>query len=262
MITVRPIPALQDNYIWMMQHDKESTVVVVDPGCADSVKNVLQDEQLSLEAILITHHHQDHTGGVAELLETFPSAAVYQPEGVTIHDTSKTVGHGDVVSFWHHSHVLNVIALPGHTLDHLGYYDDQRVFCGDTLFSSGCGRLFEGSYQQLFDSLELLADLPKETFVYCTHEYTLANLAFAEAVEPENRHIALKKTDVKAKRALNHPSLPSTIGNELETNPFLRASRPEVIAAASTFSGEKLTSPLTVFAALRRWKDQFVPKPQ
>ena len=262
MQTVQAIPALQDNYIWMIKHAQRKQAIVVDPGCATAVLKVLNTEELTLTDILTTHHHLDHTAGVQSLLEKFPNANLYTPfpNHESIDRCQQQVQEGHSLSFWDQALSLRVMAVPGHTLDHIAFVNDQLLFCGDTLFSSGCGRLFEGSYQQLFDSLQRLAQLPPETAVFCTHEYTRANLAFAMTVEPNNKAIQEKQSWVESRLKNKQPSLPSCINNELNTNPFLRTNHPDVISAASDYTDTTLQHPVEVFKALRQWKDHFIPK--
>ena len=262
MQTIQAIPALQDNYIWMIKHAQRKQAIVVDPGCATAVLEVVNTEELTLTDILITHHHLDHTAGVQSLLEKFPNANLYTPfpNHESIDRCQQQVQEGHPLSFWGQALSLRVMAVPGHTLDHIAFVNDQLLFCGDTLFSSGCGRLFEGSYQQLFDSLQRLAQLPPKTAVFCTHEYTRANLAFAMTVEPNNKAIQEKQSWAESRLKNKQPSLPSSINNELNTNPFLRTNHPDVIAAASDYASTTLQHPVEVFKALRQWKDHFVPK--
>ena len=261
MYTVHAIPALKDNYIWMIQHQKLKKAIVIDPGCATAVMDRLEAEKLTLTDILITHHHLDHTAGIQALQQHYPNAHLYTPfPNQAANRLQQQVQEAQRLSFWDQALSLKVIAVPGHTLDHIAFVNAQSLFCGDTLFSSGCGRLFEGSYQQLFTSLERLAQLPTKTAVFCTHEYTQANLAFATAVEPNNSAIHSKQHWVNDRLKNNQPSLPSTIENELHTNPFLRTSHPDVISSVCAHTGSNLQNPLDVFKALRQWKDHFIPK--
>lgn len=244
-----PVPILQDNYVWLLH--EAGVAVVVDPGEAAPVLAALDAQGLALGAILLTHHHADHTGGVAALLVRH-GCPVYGPAGLAAVD--HPVGEGDSVQLgrWRFA----VLAVPGHTLDHLAYYGEGLLFCGDTLFACGCGRLFEGSPAQMQASLARLAALPPETLVCCTHEYTLANQRFALAVEPQNRLLCERHAADTARRAAGLPTLPSHIGLETETNPFLRWSEPGVIDAAK-HHGSADSGPVAVFSALRRWKDSF-----
>ncbi len=254
MFDVIQIPAFQDNYIWLLR--KGAAAVVVDPGDARPVLAVLEREGLSLRSILITHHHGDHQGGVADLLEHHPAAEVFGPAAESIAGISKPLRGGDTVQLDSLGVDLRVLAVPGHTLGHLAYYGAACLFCGDTLFAGGCGRLFEGTAAQMADSLSRLAALPDDTAVYCAHEYTQANLRFALAVEPGNLRLQGRAVEVAEARAKGQPTVPSTIGLEKATNPFLRCSEPEVVASVrrrTPAAGDQLT----IFAALREWKNGF-----
>lgn len=257
------IPAFADNYLWTLVEGRSA--VVVDPGDAAPVARFLDDRKLTLAAVLVTHHHPDHIGGLAALLAR-GDVPVYGPaaEAGRIRLLSHPLDHGDAVEVL--GRRFEVLAVPGHTLGHIAYYcaesgDDGApglLLCGDTLFSAGCGRLFEGTPEQMHASLALLAALPPQTRVYCTHEYTLANLAFAQAVEPDSGDIAAHIAQVRAWRAENRPSLPSTLALERRINPFLRTGEPGVRRAAEAWAGpEALSTEVAVFTALRRWKDGF-----
>ncbi|GGP26776.1 hydroxyacylglutathione hydrolase [Silvimonas amylolytica] len=249
MFKITPIPIFDDNYIWLLQNG--TAAVAVDPGSAPPLLDYLKANQLDLVAILATHHHADHVGGLAELAAAAP-CPVYGPGSIA--GVTNPVTDGDTIRLLDAD--FRIIALPGHTLDHIGYIGAGGVFCGDTLFAGGCGRLFEGTPAQMFRSLSALASLPQDTRVYCTHEYTLSNLRFARAVEPDSAPLAARIINETAKREINQPTLPSSIGLELATNPFLRADEPAVIAAAQT-RDPAAQNPVSVFATLRRWKDEF-----
>ncbi len=256
-LQISPIPAFTDNYLWLLQRGRHAAIV--DPGDAAPVLRELAARGLSLCAILVTHHHADHIGGLVRLLQEFPGIPVYGPaaEARTIKPLSVSLREADRVSLPELGLELDVWEVPGHTLGHIAYLGPGFTLCGDTLFSAGCGRLFEGTPEQMHASLSRLAALPPETQVYCTHEYTLSNLAFARAVEPASAVLAAETQRVKRLREHGAPSLPSSIGHEKNINPFLRLTDPSVLAAAQKQAGEALSSEIKVFAALRRWKDGF-----
>ena len=262
MLRVEAIPAFTDNYIWLL-YDDGLNGVVVDPGQARVVEDYLAQNNIVLKGILITHHHADHTGGIAELTAG-RDIPVYGPDNPAIEGISQPLKDGDRLTLLETE--FQILQTPGHTLDHLAFFasPDGRspiLFCGDTLFSGGCGRLFEGTPQQMQHSLSRLSQLPEETEVYCAHEYTQSNLQFAVAVEPGNQALKKRLREVEELRAENLKTVPSRIGLERLTNPFLRTSAPEVIAAA------KARSPLSVIknpqqeadvlGVIREWKDNF-----
>lgn len=254
MTSITAIPAFTDNYIWAVVNGNDC--VVVDPGDAAAVEAFLQENQLNLCAILITHHHHDHTGGIAELCET-REIPVCGPANENIAGVTQPLREGDKVNLPWLELSLTVMQVPGHTRGHIAYYNDEILFCGDTLFAGGCGRLFEGTPQQMFDSLNRLSQLPDTTKVYCTHEYTLANLTFAKAVETNNGDLDQRFDQVTAQREQGQITLPSTIGLEKQTNPFLRCHTDNIKQNAQTHSGETLSTPVDVFTAVRAWKDNF-----
>lgn len=250
------LPAFADNYIWML-HDGERAVVV-DPGEAGPVEAALDAQRLSLAAILVTHHHGDHVGGV-DALRTRLRGPVYGPRREDIPAPFHALDDGDVIEVL--GLRFEVIEVPGHTAGHIAYFHQggepaPLLFCGDTLFSGGCGRLFEGTPQQMHASLARLAALPGDTRVCCAHEYTLSNLRFAQAVEPGNAALAEYTAWCEAERARQRPTLPSTIARERDVNPFLRCDRPAVVAAADA-RGARSHGGSDVFAALRQWKNDF-----
>lgn len=251
MFTVSFIPAFTDNYIWLLTCGQRA--VVVDPGDAAPVQARLEADGLSLEAILITHHHADHQGGVAALVERW-QPKVFAPASESITGCNHPLSGGERIDIL--GATLNVLAVPGHTLGHLAYSAKGALFCGDTLFGAGCGRLFEGTPAQMAASLASIAALPDETLIYCAHEYTAANLRFALAVEPDNPAIQARVAKVAALRATGQASVPSTLAEEKASNPFLRSSEPAVIAAALQY-GASDTSPVAVFAAIRGWRNAF-----
>jgi hydroxyacylglutathione hydrolase len=252
-----PIPAFTDNYIWAL-HDGQQALVV-DPGESDGVTQWLAKEGLRLDTILITHHHPDHTGGVASLREA-TGARVIGPARERMPEPLLRVSAGDEVQAL--GLRFEVLEVPGHTAGHIAFYaadfeGTPLLFCGDTLFSGGCGRLFEGTPAQMLDSLTRLAALPDNTRVCCTHEYTLSNLRFAMAVEPHNADLAAYQLRCQAQRAQNFPTLPSSIGLEKRINPFLRTDQAEVVRTAQARSPGQPTDAVTVFATLREWKNVF-----
>jgi len=254
MFEVIHLKAFRDNYVWTLRDSR--VAAVVDPGEAQPVLDYLAAENLRLVAILATHHHQDHVGGIAELRQRYP-VPVYGPRGEPIPTLTHPVGGGDRVSVKELGVSFEVLDIPGHTRAHIAYYGADMLFCGDTLFACGCGRVFEGTPQQLHESLEKLAALPDDTLVYCGHEYTLANIGFAKAVEPDNSALLERETSDARLRRDNLPTLPSTIAREKATNPFLRVMRPAVIESANKYLGKRVSDPAGVFAALRQWKNQF-----
>ncbi len=257
MTAVLHVPAFKDNYIWLIRASTGNGVVIVDPGEAAPVHEALARLRLTPVAILCTHHHGDHVGAVAELVDDNP-VPVYGPARETISTVTHPVGEGDVVVLHALELRLRVIDIPGHTAGHIAYYGAGMLFCGDTLFSAGCGRLFEGTAEQMCHSLQRLAALPDDTQVYCGHEYTDANLRFALTVEPDNADAQKYREAVIDLRRRNLPSLPSTIAREKSVNPFLRCRAPRVRAAAEAFAHRQLTTDCEVFAAVRRWKDSFI----
>jgi hydroxyacylglutathione hydrolase len=254
MQNIIPLPAFSDNYIWLLR--RQDAAAAVDPGDAAPVLQYCREHGLSLCAILITHHHADHTGGIAELVRHF-ACPVYGPANSGIAGISHPLHPGDLLQLTQPGLRLEVMATPGHTADHISYYGDGLLFCGDTLFACGCGRVFDGSTQQLHASLQRLAHLPQETQIYCTHEYTLANQRFALAVEPDNTALLQRQQQDSARRQRGNPTLPSTLATELATNPFLRCHLPHVRAAVEAHCGQPLADETAVFAAMREWKNTF-----
>jgi hydroxyacylglutathione hydrolase len=230
--------------------------VAVDPGDALPVLAILYAKQLHLDAILITHHHADHIGGVAELLKAFP-AKIYAPRKDNYSFPHQAVSEGDHIRLAGLDLDLTVLETPGHTLGHVVYYGKSSLFCGDTLFGCGCGRLFEGSCQQLYQSLQRLAALPPGTLVYCTHEYTRHNILFARTLDPDNAELALRASAVDQLLAQGQPSLPSTIDTELATNPFLRCHTATICNAAMKQTGTTAADPESVFCAVRQLRNMF-----
>ncbi|WP_163557209.1 hydroxyacylglutathione hydrolase [Halomonas sp. NO4] len=255
MLSVTPIPAFNDNYIWLLRQDTSPNVCVVDPGDAEPVIQLLEREGLTLASVMITHHHHDHTGGLPELIQRY-APHVIGPHNPQIEGIDERVEDGDTCRVM--GRRFDIMAVPGHTLDHIAYFTagiPPLLFCGDSLFSAGCGRLFEGSPEQMHHSLKRLAELPDDTLVFAAHEYTLANLRFASAADPHNPDVAAAMAETERARELDRPTLPSDLGRERRINPFLRCADPEVRAAAAA-QGDTDTD-LATFTTLRAWKDRF-----
>lgn len=256
MLTLFPIPAFADNYIWLLHNGRDAWVV--DPGDAAPVQTHLREHGLTLRGILLTHHHADHTGGVDDL-RTTTGARVFGPAFEALPEPVERLGEGDQVELL--GLTFQILEVPGHTAGHIAYFAPDAdggplLFCGDTLFSGGCGRLFEGTPAQMLASLDKLAALPASTRVCCTHEYTLSNLRFALAVEPGNVDLANYNSHCEQLRSQGLPTLPGNLGQELRINPFLRSRQPEVAASAKAQSPEAVGD-VAIFAALREWKNRF-----
>jgi hydroxyacylglutathione hydrolase len=264
---VWPIPAFTDNYIWCIR-DSQSAILV-DPGDAKPAIDYLQQEGLHLSGILITHYHADHIGGLKDLLTwghsrgfSFP---IYGPAAEDIPERTHALFEGDRVEFAKPAISLGVLEVPGHTLGHIAYVADTahnpgetpKLFCGDTLFASGCGRLFEGTPTQMSSSLAKFLSLPEDSLVYCTHEYTLSNIRFALAVEPQNVNLQAWAKEAQQLRDRNQPTVPTNIAHEKRVNPFMRCDQEPVLAAAENVIGKKLITPAEVLAVVRAWKDRF-----
>jgi hydroxyacylglutathione hydrolase len=257
MLDIYPVPAFTDNYIWLLHNGHRA--LAVDPGEAGPVLTYLKQHGLSLCAILCTHHHGDHVGGLAELCKVY-NVPVYGPREENIPGVTVPLGDGDRVKIPELDLEFDVMDVRGHTRGHIAYLlpgSPGSVFCGDTLFGCGCGRLFEGTMEQLHHSLQRLAGLPGDTRVYCAHEYTEANIRFALACEPGNQNLQRRASDTRALRNEGKPSLPSTIALEKTTNPFLRCDQPEVIHAAQQSGNTRETDEFEIFSALRNWKNHF-----
>jgi hydroxyacylglutathione hydrolase len=256
-LTVTPVRAFSDNYIWLVHAPLDpSRVLVVDPGDAAPVQRALDSSHLQLSGILATHHHGDHVGGIPALTSA-NSGPVYGPAAERIESLTDRLVEGDRVGRAELGLSFEVWSVPGHTSGHIAYVGHGAVFCGDTLFSGGCGRLFEGTAEQMYASLQKLKELPGDTQVYCAHEYTLSNLQFASAVEPANPDIKEYLAHCRDQRARDEATLPSTMRQELKVNPFLRCHEESVKQAAEHFAGRELRSETEIFAVVRKWKDGF-----
>ncbi|WP_299495281.1 hydroxyacylglutathione hydrolase [uncultured Shewanella sp.] len=261
MLTIIPLPAFDDNYIWLIKQDDNPSVYVIDPGDANVVIRYLQQHQLNLAGILITHHHIDHVGGITAL-NAFTKQhnnnvpiAVYGPATENIEGINQPIYNEKNMTLKNLNIEVNIFAIPGHTLGHIAYLIGDNLFCGDTLFSAGCGRLFEGTPEQMHSSLTTLSQLPDDTKVFCTHEYTLANLKFALLVDPNNIDLQRYQEQVAIQRQNNQPSLPSTIGLERKINPFLRCHFDTIQHAIQQKFQQLPLKESTFFALLRQWKD-------
>jgi hydroxyacylglutathione hydrolase len=259
MLEFLALPAFQDNYIWLILDHKRQEAAVVDPGDAVPVITWLgRHPEYQLRHALVTHHHRDHTGGLATL-KAATDCRIWGPAAEAISSLDRRLDDGDKINIL--GQTLQVYAVPGHTLGHIAFYCDDPegpwLLSGDTLFAGGCGRLFEGTPQQMHDSLERLAALPDNTSIYCAHEYTQANLRFAHAVEPANDDIRVRLEVVNDLRLAGRMTLPTTVALEKRTNPFLRSNEPAVITAAEQQQGQRIAAGADTFAAIRAWKDRF-----
>jgi len=254
MIMTSYIPAFSDNYIWLIQKENSPYIAIVDPGDAKPVLQAIKDHGYIPVAILVTHHHSDHIGGIRQLTQHFPMP-VYGPANEGIASITNPVVEGDIVRLEKLDCSLQVLEVPGHTRGHIAYYTDKSLFCGDTLFTAGCGRLFEGSPEQMYASLEKIASLPDDTLVYCAHEYTLDNLTFAKVVEPDSEALQTRIINTIAARKQGLATVPAPMSLEKATNPFLRCHLPSVISAAENFALKRLESGAETFTIVRHWKD-------
>lgn len=256
---IYPVPAFTDNYIWILLSNDSSCAWAVDPGDAAPVMHFLEQRDLTLEGILITHHHRDHIGGVKDLHDKYHCHVVGPTHLTDV--VTQSVKDGESINIFEYS--FEVIATPGHTLDHLCYYaedwqGEKVLFSGDTLFRGGCGRLFEGTAEQMYESLQKLANLPKETDIYCAHEYTIANYRFALALEPSNQTLQNLYTEAQKSREDSHPTIPTKLYIEQQTNPFLRTRIDEISTNSAAYLNLKnVQNPIERFAQIRKVKDIF-----
>ena len=251
---VVPLRAFSDNYVWTIRDGKKAAVV--DPGDAQPVTDYLKRGKLELVAIINTHHHADHVGGNAALLKQW-KVPVFGPADERIAEVTDRMKDGTRCTLPHFGIEFQVSEIPGHTRSHIAFHGAGMLYCGDTLFAAGCGRLFEGTPRQMHESLSRLMKLPDDTKVYCGHEYTVSNIKFARAVEPDSAALQALEARAQTQRSQDVPTLPSTIGQEKATNPFVRVREPAVIAAASKRAGRQLSDPVEVLATLREWKNSF-----
>jgi len=256
MLEIIPLTALKDNYIWILINKINQCVAIVDPSEHEPVLKYIESRNLNPIAILITHHHWDHVGGIAGLTKKY-NVPVYTPEKEFVEGSTNPVCEGDVISLPKLGLEINILDVPGHTSGAIAYYTEKMVFSGDTLFTGGCGRLFEGSPTQMYSSLSKIKKLPTKTLIYCGHEYTIPNLQFAAAVEIDNKTIQRRLDLAQKTRDKNQPTVPATLEIEKQTNPFLRCNEQSVINSASIRVGRALDNPAEVFATIRNWKDSF-----
>jgi hydroxyacylglutathione hydrolase len=250
------VPILKDNYIWVIINASTQKVIAIDPGEAQPLEQFLQSNQLQLDCIWITHHHADHTQGLDALVKKHP-VPVYGSKRCPITLITHRVAEPDMLSFEMLNYPVQILDIPGHTIDHIAYYFPGVLFCGDTLFSAGCGRVFEGTMVQMYQSLQNIAALPDDTLIYCTHEYTLNNLKFATLVEPNNPNIPRKMIEATQQRKANLPTLPTRLSDEKLFNPFLRCHSEEIIKNVAQHGGVEYETPSAVFKQLREWKNLY-----
>lgn len=254
MIEIQLINALSDNYIACIINAAQKNCFIVDPGEADPVFNFLNDHHLNLTGILITHHHWDHINGIEKLLQKL-DVPVYGPAKEPAPGMTDLLNDGDLINLEKLGITFQIMHIPGHTLGHIAYYNDDFVFAGDTLFTAGCGKIFEGTVDQMYSSLMMIASLNEKTLVYCGHEYTASNLKFALTVEPENLDIQQRIDQVTKLRQKNLPTVPAPLSLEKMTNPFLRCAVPSVKNAAENYAGKALNTPQKILGILRAWKN-------
>lgn len=256
MLTIKPIPAFNDNYIWLLINESNQHAIIVDPGDAKPVFAAIEQFKVNLTSIFVTHHHYDHSGGVATLVKQF-APQVYGPANETIPAISQALKENDKIQPNGFDLQFTILDIPAHTAGHIAFYSPGMVFCGDTLFTGGCGRLFEGTAKQMHDSLQKLAALPDDTMIYCGHEYTQANLEFAKHVEPDNADLLARIDITQKKRQQNLATVPESLAMEKKTNPFLRCHIQTVHKAAEKHCGKKLHNSVEVLQVIRDWKNHF-----
>ncbi len=256
MASIITVPAFSDNYIWLICDKDKNRAAIVDPGDAAPVIKVLEEHAIKPVAILITHFHHDHVGGIGALCKRYPGLPVYGPAKERIPHMTHPLHGTETIDLAALNVRLDVMNVPGHTAGHIAYYDEQHgnLFCGDTLFACGCGRVFDGTLQDLHDSLQKIAQLPPQTQIYCAHEYTLDNIGFAKWVEPDNADLLAREEAAMTLIDRDQATVPSTLALELKTNPFLRTNQPDVVKRVEQATGKTLQNAFDVFAAMRTWK--------
>ena len=255
-LRLKPLPSLSDNYIWLIINDENSSAIIIDPGSSEPCTHFLEQEGIKPVAILVTHRHWDHVNGIEKLVHEY-NIPVYGPSTEYIPCLTKALKPDDSFNIGGFDLRFNVIDLSGHTAGHIGYLTEGMFFCGDTLFSGGCGRLFDGTAAQLHASLQRILELPRDLTIYCTHEYTVDNLHFAQTVEPDNEEIQIRLDEALALREKHQPTLPITINQEVSYNPFLRTDKESIRHAVARHSGQKIENSEDCFRYLRMWKDGF-----
>lgn len=254
------VPAFSDNYIWLICDENKKFAAIVDPGDGRPVLATLKEKNIEPCAILITHFHSDHVGGISALLQRYPNLPVYGPASERIPHRTHPLNGGERLRIEEINSEFQVMNVHGHTAGHIAYYTqdnngESKLFCGDTLFAAGCGRVFNGTMKDLHESLQKIAQLPEDTLIYCAHEYTLDNLGFAKWVEPDSGDVLAREEADRALIDADQATVPSRLSLELETNPFLRTDKPHVMQQVAEVTGKDLTNPEEVFAAMRTWKD-------
>jgi hydroxyacylglutathione hydrolase len=260
MASIITVPAFSDNYIWLICDEKQQYAAIVDPGDARPVIKALENNAIEPVAILITHFHSDHVGGISGLLDRYPGLPVYGPASERIPHITNPLKGDETIVIKKIGTEFQLMNVHGHTAGHIAYYTKDRngngkLFCGDTLFAAGCGRVFNGTLNDLHDSLQKIAQLPDDTLIYCAHEYTLDNIGFAKWVEPDSADLLAREEASMALLDAGQATVPSLLSLELKTNPFLRTDQPQVIQRVAEATGKKLKNSAEVFAAMRTWKD-------